>query len=150
MLARSSYRTRAMQVRRPPGQRGYCVKIRTIAASLGLAVALGYGGSAVAAGTSPADEDGLVTATPQRTARGAAAAETGSAVEGSRSILADIHGEVGAMIGTGGAYAAFGTGMLPLGDKGSLTLSFGTGHEDVVPLYPAGPWDWALHGVPAR
>lgn len=35
-----------------------------------------------------------------------------------------IHGEVGAMIGTGNAYGIYGTAIVPLGDNGSAILSF--------------------------
>ena len=35
-----------------------------------------------------------------------------------------IHGEVGAMIGTGGARGLFGTAVIPLGDSGAAMISF--------------------------
>lgn len=41
---------------------------------------------------------------------------------GSRS--SQIHGEVGAMVGTGGARGIYGTAIVPLGENGSAILSF--------------------------
>lgn len=35
-----------------------------------------------------------------------------------------IHGEIGAMIGTGGARGVFGTAAIPLGDNGGAIISF--------------------------
>jgi hypothetical protein len=35
-----------------------------------------------------------------------------------------IHGEIGAMIGTGGARGVFGTAAIPLGENGGAIISF--------------------------
>jgi hypothetical protein len=47
-----------------------------------------------------------------------------------------VHGEVGAMIGTGGSRAVFGTATIPLGDKAHATVSITDGHK----LPYAGPY----------
>ncbi|MDG2523518.1 hypothetical protein P7B02_18475 [Caulobacter segnis] len=46
-----------------------------------------------------------------------------------------VHGEVSAMIGTGGARGAWGTVSMPVGETGTLTLSGGEGRN----LYRAWP-----------
>ena len=46
-----------------------------------------------------------------------------------------VHGEVTAMIGTGGARGAWGTVSMPVGETGTLTLSGGEGRN----LYRAWP-----------
>jgi len=108
----------------------------------GLALAVLMPGPAPAADVAP---DETVSATPQRVARPLAGAAQEAAPDAARDddggLLADVHGEVSAMVGTGGAYALSGTATLPLGDDGSLTLSFETGAEDLVAPHPAGPWD---------
>lgn len=38
-----------------------------------------------------------------------------------------VHGEMGVMIGTGGARAAYGSAVIPLGDRGVAAFSFETG-----------------------
>lgn len=40
-----------------------------------------------------------------------------------------VHGEMGIMIGTGGARAAYGTAVVPLGDQGVAAISFETGRH---------------------
>lgn len=35
-----------------------------------------------------------------------------------------VHGEIGAMIGTGGARGVFGTAVIPLGENGTAVVSF--------------------------
>jgi len=35
-----------------------------------------------------------------------------------------VHGEIGAMIGTGGTRGIFGTAAIPLGDRGGAIISF--------------------------
>jgi hypothetical protein len=39
-----------------------------------------------------------------------------------------VHGEIGAMIGTGGARGIFGTAAVPLGDTGMAVFSFENSH----------------------
>jgi hypothetical protein len=46
------------------------------------------------------------------------------------------HGEVGAMVGSGGMRAVYGTATIPLGDNGRATVSISQGHK--LPYY--GPY----------
>jgi hypothetical protein len=48
------------------------------------------------------------------------------------------HGEVGGMIGTGGARAAWGTVTMPLGKNGTATFSYAQGHK--LPYYGYAPY----------
>ena len=43
---------------------------------------------------------------------------------GGSGTSSQIHGEVGAMIGTGNTYGVFGTALVPLGENGSAIFSF--------------------------
>jgi hypothetical protein len=82
--------------------------------------------AAVAAGPALAGEGGeIIRLTPEQQTEALA-----SAREPADNALAPgggdrrMHGEVGAMIGTGGARAVFGTAAVPLGDHGGVLLSF--------------------------
>ncbi|BCW89200.1 hypothetical protein sos41_23560 [Alphaproteobacteria bacterium SO-S41] len=97
-------------------------------ARIALAFALALGGVTVA---QAADTD-EVTATPSvRAAAAAKAAANGETPAEEDSLgkkvgdyLSQVHGEVGVAVGTNDMHAVYGTAVLPLGDEGSLTLSF--------------------------
>lgn len=43
---------------------------------------------------------------------------------GTGGLLGPVHGEVGVMVGSGGAAGVFGTAHIPLGENGSAIVSF--------------------------
>lgn len=43
---------------------------------------------------------------------------------GTGGLLGQVHGEVGVMVGSGGAAGVFGTAQIPLGENGSAIISF--------------------------
>src|SRR4051812_49048519 len=51
---------------------------------------------------------------------------------GSRTESSGIHGEIGAVVGTGGTRGVFGTALIPLGDRGAAILSFEDFRTDTV------------------
>jgi hypothetical protein len=96
--------------------------IRISPIALALAAGLAFGGSARAEAT---DE---LTATPK--VAGSPTADDVKSDDSDTALgryLAQVHGEVGATIGTDGTRAVYGTAVLPLGEDGSLTVSLATG-----------------------
>jgi hypothetical protein len=65
-----------------------------------------------------------VMATPSRAKTDVPGSDGDSAV---KDYLKGVHGEVTAMVGTGGTYGFSGVAVLPLGDKGTAVVSFSTG-----------------------
>jgi hypothetical protein len=96
-------------------------------------------GQALAAG----ETDELVTVTPRQDKADADAAALAAAEAKDKpdSLIGPIHGTVGAMIGTGGARAIYGTVDIPVGENGMVSLSFSEGrhlpYSDVYPGYGA-------------
>lgn len=56
--------------------------------------------------------------------RRAREAEFDAALGNASARPSGIHGEVGAVIGTGGTRGVFGTAVVPLGDRGAAAFSF--------------------------
>lgn len=82
-----------------------------------------------------ADDGDLVTVTPRqdKAAADAAAAEAAKEESSGKSLIGPIHGSVGAMIGTGGARAMYGTVDIPIGENGIVSLSYAEGRN--LPYY---------------
>ena len=101
-----------------------------LSARIAFAFALTAGG--MAAQAADPNDDGMVTATPSvRAAAAAKAAADGEPATEEESLgkkvgdyLSQVHGEVGVAVGTNDMHSVYGTAVLPLGDEGSLTLSF--------------------------
>jgi len=55
-----------------------------------------------------------------------------------------IHGEVGAGIGTGGYRSAYGVVNIPIGKSSSVTVAASTGRN--IPYYGGGPWAYGPAG----
>jgi len=64
-----------------------------------------------------------VMATPSRAKTDVPSSEERDAV---KDYLSDVHGEVTALIGSGGTYGVSGTAVLPLGENGSATVTLST------------------------
>jgi len=98
------------------------IPCRAIAAGL---LMTAFGGSVAVAQVAVSDEPGVVRLSP-------AERETllDSAVTDDPNLPIfggpdrQIHGEIGAMIGTGGTRGIFGTAAVPLGDSGMAVFSF--------------------------
>lgn len=79
--------------------------------------------------TSDGDTAQIIRLTPEQKAaalEGGSEAKADAALNRAAGGGADraIHGEVGAMIGTGGARGMFGTAAIPLGDNAGAIISF--------------------------
>lgn len=68
----------------------------------------------------PEEKERILAQSDERTADAALASALGGGTGGDRA----IHGEVGFEIGTGNTVGAFGTAMIPLGDRGAAILQF--------------------------
>lgn len=94
------------------------------------------------------DDDGMIAATPSVRAAEAAKDGGGAAEEDSLGkkvgdYLSQVHGEVGVAVGTNDMHAVYGTAVLPLGDEGSLTLSF---EQSRNAYYGYGPFYGSVFG----
>lgn len=93
------------------------LSVRALPALLGLPLVL------IAGAAQAADVYAL---TPQEKAAalqsGAAAHRDGAGLSGGGAL--PIHGEFGAMIGTGGMRSAYGTAAIPIGQDGGAIISF--------------------------
>ncbi|GAO38407.1 hypothetical protein SCH01S_15_00320 [Sphingomonas changbaiensis NBRC 104936] len=97
-------------------------------ATLALA-AIGLGAAASAQSPEPFDPSQVRRLSPEEkeeilanSSERAADAALNSALGGGTS--GGIHGEVGAVVGTGGTAGLFGTARIPLGDRGAAIISF--------------------------
>lgn len=84
---------------------------------------------AATAQTPPSDEGKVTRLTPEERAELLDAGIEASADRAQAQAMGggyerQIHGEVGAMIGTGGARGIFGTAVIPLGETGTAIISF--------------------------
>ena len=106
----------------------------------GAALAILLAGTVCGVAVAAEDDGDLVTITPrkdQAEADAAAAAKAAEAEKSEKSLIGPIHGQVGAMIGTGGARAFYGTVDIPIGENGMMSLSYGEGRN--LPYYDQYP-----------
>ena len=87
------------------------------------------------------DEDGMVTATPARAIDAGPAENADAFSKAVGDYLKTVHGEVTAMVGTGGTYGVSATAVLPIGETGTLELSYAQGRS---PGWWMGP-GWVPH-----
>ena len=88
-------------------------------------------------------DDDLVEVTPQRTSERAPRPDDEKPEDDLVThALKNAHGEVGAMISSDGSRAVYGTVTMPLGEKGSLTLSGATGKMRYYPYDAYGRCDY--------